>query len=187
METPIIVTVVVVLLLILVILFNNLIRKKNNVENIFGSLDANLKKRFDLIPNLISSVQAYMAHEKGTLLGLTELRAKALNPNITQAEKVELHNKITHSMNGMMVAAEDYPELKANENFLHLQASMNEVEEQISAGRRAYNAAVTEYNNAIETIPSNLVALLMGYKRKPVFDIPDAERKNINVKQLFTT
>lgn len=189
MKPSVIIILAVAFLLLVLIIFviNNLIKKKNQVENIFGSLDAYLKKRYDLIPNLISAVQTYMVHEKSILNELTLLRTRAMNPNIDSNEKIELQNKLNQTLSGIMVAIEAYPELKASENFLHLQASLNEVEEQISASRRAYNSAVTDYNNAVETIPSNIIAFIIGYKRKQVMETPDNERKNINVKQLFNS
>ena len=171
----------------LIILYNLLIRRKNQVINVFGSMDALLKKRFDLVPNLISTVQVYMKHERDILQALTELRAKAINPNLGEQEKVDMQNKLTKALDGILIAVENYPDLKASQNFLHLQASINEVEEQISAGRRAYNAAVTDYNNAVEMFPTNIMALLMGYRTKQVFEIPQTERQNVNVKSLFNS
>ncbi len=175
----------ILLVVILVLFANNLIRKKNAVQNIFGSVDALLKKRYDLIPNLISAVKRYMIHEQSVLAELTAMRTRAINPDISAEEKIDIQNKVRRSLDGILVAVEAYPDLKASQNFLQLQAVLNEVEEQISAARRAYNATVTDYNNAVETIPSNFIALLMRYKRKPVMETPEHERENISVKKLF--
>ena len=174
-----------VLIIIVVAIYNNLVRKKNDVENAFGSMDAMLKKRYDLIPNLVETVKEYMKHEKNLLTEITELRAKAVTGEISSDERVELENKIVKSMAGIMVAVENYPDLKANQNFLQLQGAWNEVEEQISASRRAYNASVTTYNNGVETFPSNVIAGIINYKRKAVFEIPEEERQNLNAKDLF--
>jgi len=144
-----------------------------------------LKKRYDLIPNLVSTVQTYMQHEKGTLTEITEMRAKAVSGNLSSDEKVGLENKLTKALGGIMVAVENYPDLKANQNFMQLQGSLNEIEEQISAARRAYNQSVTNYNNAVEMLPTNMVAAMLGYKRKKVFEIEEAQRKNVNVGELF--
>ena len=171
--------------IMLVVIYNSLVGKKNQVENVFGSVDAMLKKRYDLIPNLVSSVQNYMQHERGTLNELTELRAKALSAGLSSDEKVDLDNRLSKALGGIMVAVENYPDLKANQNFLQLQGSLNEVEEQISAARRAYNAAVTSYNNSVEMFPTNVLASMMSYKRKRVFEISEGERQNINVQDLF--
>jgi LemA protein len=126
-----------------------------------------------------------MQHERGTLTELTELRAKALSGTLTDDEKVDLNNKLSKNLGGIMVAVENYPDLKANQNFLQLQGSLNEIEEQISAARRAYNASVTAYNNAVEMFPTNIMANIMNYKRKNVFVIPEEERAAPDVKDLF--
>ena len=170
---------------IIAVMYNSLINQKNQVENAFGGMDAQLKKRYDLIPNLVSSVKSYMEHEAGTLTQITELRAKAISGDISNDEKVKLDNIITSKLGGIMVAVENYPDLKASENFNQLQRSLNEVEEQISASRRSYNAAVTDYNNGVEMFPTNLIAGMMSFKRKNVFEIPDVQRENVDVEDLF--
>lgn len=167
------------------LLYNSLIGKKNQVQNVFASIDTLLKKRYDLIPNLISTVQTYMKHEQKTLTEITQIRAKAVSGNLSDDEKVDLDNKVTKAIGGIMVAVENYPDLKANQNFMQLQRSLTEIEEQISAARRAYNAAVTDYNNAIEMVPTNIFASMMHYQRKQVFEISKQERKNVDVKNLF--
>jgi LemA protein len=174
-----------VLALIALMIYNGLIRKKNEVENAFGGMDVQLKKRYDLIPNIVSTVKQYASHEKDLLEKVTKLRAQAVSGNLSNDEKVAVDNQISSAMKGLMVAVENYPDLKANENFLHLQRTLNEVESQISASRRAYNAAVTDYNNGVETFPANIMAGMMGFKRKQVFEIPETERINVNVKDLF--
>jgi len=174
-----------VIALALVLMYNSLVGKKNQVENIFGSVDTVLKKRYDLIPNLVSSVQQYMAHEKGLLQKVTELRSQAMKPQLSDHEKITLDKEITSALGSIMVAVENYPDLKANENVMHLQRTLTELEAQISAARRAYNQAVTDYNNAIEMIPTNIMASMMSYQRKEVFSIPQTERQNVNVGDLF--
>ena len=183
MSTSMIVLLVVGIILIL--MYNSLVSKKNQVENIFASVDTQLKKRYDLIPNLVASVSKYMEHEKSLLTEVTKLRAEASKPNISDEHKIALDAKVTSALGSIMVAVENYPDLKANENVMHLQRSLNEVEEQIAASRRAYNQAVTDYNNAIEMIPTNMMASVMNYRRKEVFEITAGERKNVNVKELF--
>jgi len=174
-----------IIVLIIGILYNSLVGKKNQVQNVFASIDALLKKRYDLIPNLVSTVQSYMSHERDTLTEITQIRAKAVSGNLSDNEKVELDNKITKALGGIMVAVENYPDLKANQNFLQMQRSMTEIEEQISAARRAYNAAVTDYNNAVEMLPTNILASMLNYQRKQVFEISEDHRQNVNVKNLF--
>ena len=172
-------------LMIFLISYNTLVGKKNQVENVYGSVDSLLKKRYDLIPNLIASVQNYMKHEREILTQITSLRAKAVSGTLSEDEKISLDSKMGKMIGGIMVAVENYPDLKANQNFLQLQSAINEVEEQISAARRAYNSAVTDYNNAVEMFPTNIIAGMIGYRRKKVFEIDEAERKNVNVKELF--
>jgi LemA protein len=175
-----------VIALLLVLMYNSLVGKKNQVENIFGSVDTVLKKRYDLIPNLVSSVQQYMAHEKDLLNNVTELRAQAMKPDLSDHEKIALDKEMTSTLGSIMVAVENYPDLKANENVMHLQRTLHEIEAQISAARRAYNQAVTDYNNAIEMVPTNFMASMMNYKRKEVFAIAETERQNVNVNDLFS-
>jgi len=166
-----------VVVVILVLMYNSLVGKKNEVENIFASVDTLLKKRYDLIPNLVATVKEYMKYEKDLLENVTKLRTKAMDPNLSDEEKIALDKQITSALGGIMVAVENYPELKANENVLHLQHTLAEIEEQISAARRAYNQAVTDYNNAIEMIPTNIMANFMSYRHKEVFSIDEAEKE----------
>jgi LemA protein len=177
--------IVVVLLFLFFLLYNSLINKKNQVENAFAGIDTLLKKRYDLIPNLVATVKQYMQHEAGVLTEVTELRSKALSGGLSSDEAVDLNNKIGRALGGIMVAVENYPDLKASENFQQLQRSLNEVEEQISAARRAFNAAVTDFNNAVEMFPTNLLASMMNYRRRQLFEIPEKERQNVNVGNLF--
>lgn len=177
--------ILLVVVLIGVSIYNGLINKKNQVANSFGAIDAFLKKRYDLIPNLIASCQQYMQFEKTTLTQITELRAKAMTGNVSDDEKVNLNNQLTKMLGSVMVAVENYPDLKSSQNFLQMQGALNEIEEQLSAARRAYNAAVTDYNNAVEMFPSSIFAGMMSYKLKAVFEIPETERANVNVGELF--
>ncbi len=171
--------------LVLFGMYNTLIGRKNDVEKSFSSIDVMLKKRYDLIPNLVNTVKQYMQHEANTLTEITELRAKAVAGNLSSDERVDLDNKITKTLGGIMVAVENYPDLKASQNFIQLQGTLNEVEEQISAARRSYNAAVTEYNNSVEMLPTNIMASAMGYRRKVVFAAAKNERENVKVGDLF--
>ncbi len=171
--------------LILILMYNSLIGKKNEVENIFASVDTVLKKRYDLIPNLVEAVAKYMDHEKSLLQKVTELRAQGMRPDLSQKEKISIDKQMSSAIGSIMVAVEDYPDLKANENMMHLQRTLHEVEAQISAARRAYNQAVTNFNNAIEMIPTNVMATMMKYERKDVFDISEEERDNVSLKRLF--
>lgn len=189
MSTTLIVVIVAVVLFLLIVIsvFNSLTNKKNQVANAFGTIDVQLKNRYDLIPNLVATVQQYAAHEKELLSKITDLRTKAMQQNITPEDRVNLDNQISSALSGLMVAVENYPDLKASQNFIDLQRALNEVESQIAAARRAYNAAVTDYNNAIEMFPGNLMAGMMLLKSKQVFTATETERGNVNVKNLFNS
>jgi LemA protein len=177
--------VVAAIAVILIGIYNSLVRKRNQVRNVFATVDAILKKRYDLIPNLVATVQKYMQHEHQVLTEVTRLRAKALSGDISDDEKIEIDRQISKAIRGILVAVENYPNLKANENFMHLQATLTEVEEQISAGRRAYNATVTDYNNAVEMFPTNMVAKMFSFAPKRVFEITPVERETADVHALF--
>ena len=177
--------ILVAVLVVFFTLYNSLVGKKNQADNAFASIDALLKKRYDLIPNLVSTVKQYMQHEAGVLTNITELRAKAVAGPLSADEAVDLNNRLSGAMRSIMVAVENYPQLRASENFQQLQRTLNETEEQISAARRAFNAAITDYNNAVEMLPTNWMAGLMGYRRRALFEIPEEERENVSVKDLF--
>jgi LemA protein len=173
------------LLLMVIISYNSLISRRNKVQYAFSSTDVMLKKRRDLIPNLVESVKQYMNFEKNLLTDITNLRTQAMDDKLTDQQRFEVENKISGVLGKIKVAVENYPDLKSSQNFLQLQATLNEIEEQISAARRAYNAAVMDYNNACEMFPSNIFASLFGFQRKASFEIPAEERENVNVKSLF--
>lgn len=186
MSTWIIVGIAGFIAIVIFGMYNSLVGKKNSVENAFGSIDALLKKRYDLIPNLVATVKQYMKHEADTLTKVTELRAKATSGKLSPDETVELNSTLGGMLGGIMVAVEAYPELKASENFQQLQRTLNEVEEQLSASRRAYNAAVTDFNNAVEMFPTNIMAGMMHYTRRKLFEATEMERVNPDVKNLFS-
>ena len=182
----IIVAVIVIAILIFGISFyNSLVGKKNQVTNAFSAIDVMLKKRFDLIPNLIEVVKQYTNYEQSTLTKITELRTKAISGNVTVEEKAEIDAQLSNSVKGLMVNVENYPDLKANTNFLQLQGTWTESEEQIAAARRTYNASVTDYNNAIMMFPGNMFAGMLNYFPMPVLATAEEERKNVSAKDLF--
>ncbi|MHC4619419.1 MAG: LemA family protein [Planctomycetota bacterium] len=182
---PFVLVILVVVLLIPVLIYNSLIGRKNQVLNVFGTIDALLKKRYDLIPNLVATVKGYMQHERALLAEVTEMRAKAMSEQASDDQKVELDNRVTKALSRIMLAVENYPDLKASENFMHLQRALTELEEQISAARRAYNAAVTDYNNAVEMFPTNMVASMMNYRRRRFFEIGERERESVDAGKAF--
>jgi len=177
MPSIIVLGVVGVIIIFIIAVFNSLIAKKNQVHNVFSTIDVMLKKRYDLIPNLVAVVKGYMHHERELLEAVTKARTQAMSPNITNDQKVDIDNALTAMLGKIMVAVENYPQLKANDHFLRLQATMTELEEQISAARRAYNAAINDFNNAVEMFPTNIVASMMGYTRKHYFEIEEKDRQ----------
>ncbi|MBN1158216.1 MAG: LemA family protein [Bacteroidales bacterium] len=180
-----VIAIIALLLIIALILYNTLIRKKNDVENAFASIDVMLRKRYDLIPAIVEAVKGYMKHERVLLTEITSLRIQALSDHLNDDDRVIIENKIRKGLADLFVAVEDYPDLKASRNFLQLQASLNEVEEQLAASRRAFNAAVTTYNNSVEAFPSNIIASMMNYSRRTLFEIPESERENVSAKELI--
>jgi LemA protein len=182
------VAIVVALILFVIVfasMYNGLIRKKNDVEDAFSTIDVMLKKRYDLIPNLVETVKAFMNHEKDLLVKVTELRASAMKPGISTDEKINIENQMNKAVGGIMVAVERYPDIKSNVNFLKLQDSFSELEDQISGARRLYNSAVKAFNNAIEVFPTNLFAGMFGFTKRAFFEITAPERENPNAKELF--
>ena len=143
----------VFLLLLAIILSNTLTYRRNQADNAFASVDVYLKKRFDLIPNLVAAVQQYMGHEKSVLTEITALRSEAMRSGLSGEEVIEINNRMNRALRTVNVAMENYPDLKSNTNILQLQASLNEVEEQLSAARRTYNAAVLSFNNGVQLFP----------------------------------
>jgi len=172
---PFVIAVVVVVILIPILIFNSLIAKKNQVINVFATIDVLLKKRYDLIPNLVSTVKGYAKHERELLQQITDIRAKAMSGPTSPDDQAALDSDLTKALSRLMLVVENYPDLKAGENFMHLQRTLTELEEQISAARRAYNASVTDYNNAVEMFPTNIVASMMNYQRRKFFEIPGAK------------
>lgn len=181
----IIIAILLIVALIGVFTYNSLIAKKNAVDNAFSSIDAMLKKRYDLIPNLVETVKQYMSYEKDTITKVVELRSKVLSGNIASEERVQIEKQISGALRNIMVSVENYPDLKASQNFVQLQGAWNEIEEQISAARRAYNAAVLNLNNAVEQFPSSIFAGMMNVSKRTFFEIAEAERQNVKASDLF--
>jgi LemA protein len=183
---PIVVGVLLlVVLLVPVLMYNGLVGKRNQVDNIFGTLDAMLKKRWDLIPNLAAAVKGYARHEQELLDRITAERSRFQTENLSSDQKVGFDNRVSQALSQALLVAENYPDLKASDNFLHLQRSLVELEEQISAARRAFNAAVTDYNNAVDMFPTNLVASAFSFRRKTLFELDTIERSAVKVGELL--
>ena len=170
---------------VIILIYNGLVKKKNQVQYAFSGVDVALQKRGELIPNLVESVKKYMDYEQTTLKDIVELRSRIGNTNPNSTQRFEMENKLTGLLKNLMVNVESYPDLKANQNMINLQRTLNETEEQISASRRAYNSAVNSLNNAILTFPSNVLASLYNYKINPYFVADESAKITPNLKQLF--
>lgn len=184
---PLIVLVIILvgLLLVPVLMYNTLVGKRNQIHNIFGTMDAMLKKRWDLIPNLVETVKGYADHERGLFEAVTRARAQAQRGHLNQDQQVGLENSFMQLLGVVRATVENYPDLKASDHFMHLQRTLNELEEQISAARRAYNASVTDYNNSVQMFPTNIIAGMFGFKEKTLFQIQAGERENPEVGTLL--
>jgi len=165
-----------IIVLWLIFVFNSLIRLKNRVDEAWADIDVQLKRRYDLIPNLIETVKGYARHEKELFEKVTEARTKAISAS-TVKDQGEAENMLTGALKSLFAVAENYPELKANENFLELQRELTDTEDKIQAARRFYNGNVRDFNIKIEVFPNNLVAKIMGFSQRELFEIEEAAER----------
>lgn len=173
--TYIVIGLVVLLILYIIVLYNSLVRMRVRVREGESDIEVQLKRRHDLIPNLIETVKGYAAHEKTVFENVTQARAQALNAH-TMQEKAQAENMLSQTLKTLFAVAENYPDLKANANFLEFQRELSDTENKIQASRRFYNANVRELNTAIETFPSNIIASLFGFKKEEFFDMDEGEK-----------
>jgi len=166
----IVLAVFVLLIFFLIGAYNSLVRLRNNRENAFANIDVQLKQRHDLIPQLVSTVKGYAAHEKETLDRVISARNQAVQAN-TINEKIGAENQLTSALAGLRVTLEAYPDLKANQNFLQLQEEISDVENKLASVRRFFNSATKELNNKVQVFPSNIIAGMFGFHKEPMFDL----------------
>ncbi len=177
----IIIGVVVVLFVLVLVTYNSLIQLRNKVKEAFSTMDVYLKKRYDLIPNLVDIVKGYAKHETETLQEVTKMRVNAQKGDLNTAIDSEV--KIGDALQSLLVVVEKYPDLKANTNFLDLQEHLSKMEEEIAFSRRYYNGSVREYNNKCQMFPFNLIAGVFGFKALPMYQVEsEQERKVVDVK-----
>ena len=178
----IIIAIIIVLAIAFVGMYNSFIKLKNSCEEAFSTMDVYMKKRFDLIPNLVETVKGYASHEKETLEKVMAAR-NGVQSAATVEEKMAQENVLTGTLKSLFAVAEAYPDLKANTNFLDLQNQLNLVEEDIANSRKYYNAVVKQFNTKCEMFPSNIIASIFHFEKKPMFAVDSAEeRKNVEVK-----
>lgn len=170
MTAIIVIVVVVILAAWLVSMYNSLVKMRNNRENAFADIDVQLKQRHDLVPQLVETVKGYAAHEKDTLERVINARNGAIGAK-TIDEKIVAENVLSSALSGLKITLEAYPDLKANQNFLQLQEEIADLENKLSSVRRYFNSATKEYNNAVETFPSNILAGMFGFRKEVMFDL----------------
>jgi hypothetical protein len=161
--------------------YNRLVSNKNSLDESFSTMDVYLKKRWDLIPNLVETVKGYAKHEKDLFKEVTELRSKSYQ-DLSLDEKNEINKKLTTTLNKLIAVAENYPELKANENFLDLSHELKNTEQDIANARKYYNANVKVYNNQVMIFPSNIIAKIFKFEKASMFEIEETERQNVKVE-----
>lgn len=166
----------------LIAVYNGLITLKNRTDEAWSDIDVQLKRRYDLIPNLVETVKGYATHESGTLEKVIAARANAMGAQST-SDKAEAENMLSSTLKSIFALSENYPDLKANQNFLQLQDDLKDAEDKIQAARRFYNANVRDFNTKVQVFPNNLIAAKMNFKKYDFFEIKNAaERETVAVK-----
>lgn len=179
---PIILVLIVFAIFFFVSVYNNLVRLRNQVKNAWSQIDVQLKRRHDLIPNLVETVKGYASHEKETFQNVVDARSKAMGANTVQ-EKTSAENALSGAISKFLLVVENYPELKANQNFSQLMEELTSTENKISFSRQAYNDSVLFFNNKIEMFPSNIIAGMFNFKQEVFFEVENAaEREAPQVK-----
>ena len=178
--TYIIIATVVIIALWLISIYNGLIRLKNRVDEGWSDIDVQLKRRFDLIPNLIETVKGYAKHEKELFENVTRARANAMQAGSVE-DKAQANNMLSQTLKSLFAVSENYPELKASENFLKLQDELSDTENKIQAARRFYNGLVRDFNTKIQVFPTNIIAGKLGFSSRDFFEIEEAEKENVKV------
>lgn len=179
----IIIAIIVLLVVLVVAIYNGLVSSRLKVKNAWSQIDVQLQRRFDLIPNLVECVKGYMEHEKNVLSKVTELRTSWGNAT-SVSEKADIDNQLSNTLKTIMAISENYPDLKASQNFSELQEELRTTENKISFSRQFYNDSVTTYNTKLEVFPSNIIASMFGFKQETLFEVDNEEAKK-NVKINF--
>jgi len=174
--------VIAVVLVWLVLVYNGLITLKNRTDEAWSDIDVQLKRRYDLIPNLVETVKGYASHEQGTLQKVIEARNAAMSQSGHDASKAEAENALSQTLKSIFALAESYPDLKANQNFMKLQDELSDTENKIQAARRFYNGNVRDFNTKIQVFPNNAVNNILKFKKYDFFEANSAEKENVQVK-----
>lgn len=177
----VVITVIIIIVIYAIVLFNSFASLDNKVKEAFSTMDIYLKKRWDLVPNLVEVVKAYAKHEKDTLEEITKLRSNIYD-DMSNDEKIKTNIKLNRDIDKIMLLVEAYPELKASDNFKDLSDKLVKIEDDIANSRKYYNGTVRIFNNKVEMFPNNIFAKIFGYKSKPMFEAKISERENVDVK-----
>jgi len=180
----IILAIIIIILLIIIALYNGLIRLKNRVAEAYSDMDVQMKRRYDLIPNLVETVKGYAAHEQGTLEKVVAARNLAMATGSEDAEKkIAAENALSSTLKSIFALAESYPDLKANQNFLELQRELTDTEDKIMASRRFYNANVRDFNTKLQVFPTNVFGSMLGFSAQKYFEVAsEVEKAPVRVK-----
>ncbi len=186
MSTGMIILIVVIAIVVLLVLwvmgtYNSLVTLRNRVRDAWSQIDVQLKRRFDLIPNLVETVKGYTKHESETLENVVKARNTYLSATLPE-DQMKADGELTKAVSKLFALAESYPDLKANTNFLELQSELNETENKVAMSRQFYNDIVMQYNNKVETVPSNIVASIFKFNKETFFQANETERQNVQVK-----
>jgi LemA protein len=173
--------ILIVIVILLIGMYNSLVQLRVRGDNAWSDIDVQLKRRHDLIPNLVETVKGYATHEKGTFENIAKLRSQAMQAT-TPGEKAEAENQLTGAMKSLFAVAENYPELKASEEFTQLQGSLSQTEETIQNARRYYNAVVRDLNTKIQSFPTNILAGMFGFQQRQFFEVAAGDREPVAVK-----
>lgn len=183
MEFLIFVIVIAAIVFVVIGFYNSLVRARNEVKNAWSQIDVQLNRRHDLIPNLVETVKGYMTHERETLEAVTRARQQAVEVTGSLEDKARVENALSQTLRSLFAVAEQYPDLKANQNFLALQEELTSTENRISFARQYYNDSVMRYNNRVETFPTNIIANMFNFKQSEFFEVEDASvRENVKVQ-----
>jgi LemA protein len=173
--------ILVVIVVLLIGMYNSLVQLRVRADNAWSDIDVQLKRRHDLIPNLVETVKGYAAHEKGTFENIAKFRSQAMQAT-TPGDKAEAENQLSGALKSLFAVAENYPELKASEQFTQLQGSLSQTEDAIQNSRRYYNAVIRDLNTKIQSFPTNILAGMFGFQQKQFFEVAPADREPVAVK-----
>src|SRR5690242_11122903 len=177
----IVLVILVVIVVVLIGMYNSLVQLRVRCDSAWSDIDVQLKRRHDLIPNLVETVKGYAAHEKGTFENIAKFRSQAMQAS-SPVDKAAAENQLTGALKSLFAVAEAYPELKANQNFMELQGSLSQLEDSIQNARRYYNAVVRDFNTKIQSFPTNILAGMFGFQTRQFFEVAETDREPVAVK-----